>query len=163
MKLLCDWVAFWEEKGEFSEKEQYMKLICEIGVKDFADLITNTCVQYLGLDREKIEWMACGERCPTDMFMQDVFRAEEFGKSDNKRMVVLRGNKNSDFIREFHHQMRLNFPRESKLFLLWPVLWLITLFRFLDNNRKLRKVSTMEILREVKRRSRMMEELKLFK
>lgn len=163
LKLLCDWVAFWEEKGEFSEKEQYMKLICEIGVKDFADLITNTCVQYLGLDREKIEWMACRERCPTDMFMQDVFRAEEFGKSDNKRMVVLRGNKKRDFIREFHHQMCLNFPRESKVFLMWPVLWLITLFRFLDNNRKLRKVSTMEILREVKRRSRMMEELKLFK
>ena len=63
---------------------------------------------------------------------------------------------------EFHHQMHLNFPRADKCFLLFPVLWVVTLVRFLRNNRRVREVSLAQVLRTADRRSRQMELLGLF-
>ena len=38
--------------------------------------------------------------------MDEILTAEEFGKSANDRMVVMRGNSPADYMREFHHQMQ---------------------------------------------------------
>lgn len=76
-------------------------------------------------------------------------------------MVMMRGTGLLDYIREFHHQMHLNFPKAGKCFLVWPVLWVITLVKFLYNNRKVRNISTKEILKEAKRRSKLMEKIKI--
>ena len=62
-------------------------------------------------------------------FMLDIFEAEEFGKSDRERMLVLRGTRISDYVREFQHQMHLNYPNAGKIWLLWPVLWFNTLVK----------------------------------
>jgi len=43
-----------------------------------------------------------------------------------------------------------------------PVLWTITLVRFLRNNRKIRGVSGRTILRKAAERSRVMEQMKLW-
>ena len=163
IKLLCDWVVFWREKMTPKEQEKYLELVDKAGIKGFSEMITQVCVQYLGLDEKMVAWMDCAPGYSVDVFMLDILEAEEFGKSDVNRMVVMRGTGIFDYIREFHHQMRLNFPKAGKCFLLWPVLWMITLVRFLRNNRKLRKVSTGEILKEAKRRSGLMKQLKLFR
>ena len=94
--------------------------------------------------------------------MKEILEAEEFGKSSKDRMVALRGSSLTDYVREFHHQMHLNFPKAGKCFLLWPALWVITLERFLRNNRKLRRVSTLDVMRKAGERGRIMRELKLF-
>ena len=78
-------------------------------------------------------------------------------------MVVLRDRGLRGYIREFHHQMRLNFPRAGKCFLLFPALWLATLVRFLRNNWKVREVSLKQVLKTADRRSHQMELLGLFK
>ena len=78
-------------------------------------------------------------------------------------MVVLRGSGLKGYLREFHHQMHLNFPRAGKCFPLFPALWLVTLARFLRNNRKVRDVSLMQVLETADRRSRQMELLDLFR
>lgn len=95
-------------------------------------------------------------------FFHEILEAEEFGKSAGNRMVTLRGVRFRDFCREFHHQMCLNFPKASKCFLIWPVLWCITLVRFLRNNKKIRNQSTWSILKKARNRSREMEQLHLF-
>lgn len=71
-------------------------------------------------------------------FMKEVFEAEEFGHSDTDRMVVLRGTKLTDYIREFHHQMKLTYPKASRCIVLYPALWVMTLCGFLYRNRKVR-------------------------
>ncbi len=162
LKLLCDWVVFWKEEVTEEQKEKYLKLVDESGIKNFSDIVTLTCVRYLGLEEESIFWMKCSADLPVDDFLREIMEAEEFGKSHENRMVMLRGTGLGDFVREFHHQMHLNFPKAGKCFLLWPVLWTVTLVRFIKNNKRYRNVSTGEILRTAKKRSRLMENMNLF-
>lgn len=162
LKLLCDWVVFWNQDTEDSDKVIFLKLIEESGLKGFSDLITLICVKYLGLSEALITWMNCATNYPIEEFMREILDAEEFGKSGVERMVVMRGTGVWDLIIEFHHQMCLNFPKLSKCPLFWPILWVITLVRFLYNNKKVRRTSTGEILKEARRRSELIKTLKIF-
>lgn len=163
LRLLCDWVVFWQKVPSEAEKRKYLELVEKTGIKGFSDIITQVCVLFLGVDEALVEWMDYSDEYSVEEFMRETLDAEEFGKSDKSRMVVMRGTGVFDYIREFHHQMHLNFPRAGRCFIAWPVLWGITLVRFVRNNRKLRKTSTGDILREATRRSRLMKEIRLFK
>ncbi len=162
LKLLCDWVVFWNQDTDDSDKSVFLKLVEESGIKGFSDLITMICVRYLGLSEGAITWMNCDTNYPIEEFMREILDAEEFGKSGVERMVVMRGTGLWDLVIEFHHQMCLNFPKLSKCPLFWPVLWLITLVRFLYNNKKVRSTSAGEILKEARRRSELIKTLKIF-
>lgn len=162
LKLLCDWVVFWQYPVEENEKSTYLRLLEESRVKGFSDLVTQVCVKYLGMPKENVQWMNCMTEYPCEEFINEVIEAGEFGKSEVERMVVLQGTGLMDFFKEFHHQMYLNYPKVGKCFLLWPVLWIMTLLRFLRNNKKVRNTSTGAIIKEAKRRSGLMKQLKLF-
>ena len=161
LKLLCDWVVFWNRDVEEAQRTRYLQLVSDVGLKGFSDMITAACCEYLGLERDRVAWMGI-ETHSVELFMKEILEAEEFGKSSKDRMVALRGSSLTDYVREFHHQMHLNFPKAGKCFLLWPALWVITLERFLRNNRKLRRVSTLDVMRKAGERGRIMRELKLF-
>lgn len=169
LKLFCDWVVFWRQNVSDSEREMFLKLVTESGLKVFAKFVTTACVGYLGLPFENVSFMFDKEISPEDArklsesMMLEVVEAEEFGKSSADRMVMIRGMGILAYVREFHHQMHLNFPNRGRNFVLWPVLWTYTLVRFIKNNRKLRKVSGSTILRKAKQRSRLTKQLKLFK
>ncbi len=166
LKLLCDWVAFWNREYSRSTEERYIELVSECGIKGFSDIVTLACVRFLGLKPERVQFMLKGDVCVSsedvEAFIREVFDAEEFGKSEKSRMVALRGTKLSDFAREFHHQTCLNFPKASKAVVILPGLWAITLWRFLRNNRRIRRVSTYSILKNARSRSKLIKKLKLF-
>lgn len=165
LKLLCDWVCFWNRPVEEKELRLYLKLVKESGLEGFSKMITSVCAIYLGLERQCELCGHIGLMGEADAvgFMEDLLEAEEFGKSAKDRMVALRGTSLIDYIREFHHEMNLNFPKAGKVFLFWPVLWCITLFRFLVNNRRIRGVTAAEILKKAGKRSKRMKQLELFK
>lgn len=163
VKLLCDWVMFWSCPVEQEELSLYLRLVAESGLKGFSDIITAVCVRYLGLPDHCLQQL--GSRMVKEdcrRFIRDILEAEEFGKSQANRMVVLRGTGLADYIREFHHQMNLAFPRAGRFFLCWPILWSITLYRFLRNNRRVRGVSEGEIFRKAGERSKLMRQIHLF-
>lgn len=169
LKLLCDWVAFWRRDIGEKDCEAFLALVRKSGLYGFAKAVTAACVAYLGLRAEAVRFLF-GEALTRENaikfgrgIMREVMEAEEFGKSSNDRMVMVRGKGIWGFVREFHHQMCLNYPKGGKVFLLWPALWIATLARFMNNNRKLRKISSGAILKKAKERSRLMSELKLFK
>ncbi len=163
LKLLCDWVVFWQEDTSKEEQDLYLQLIEWAGIIEFSEVVTQVCVRYLGLEKEHICWMMCNEDYPVEEFLLEILTAEEFGKSHVHRMVMLRGTKVGDYIREFHHQMQLNYPKAGKCMLIWPLLWVFTLFRFVRNNARFKRGSTSSILKEAKRRSRLMNKLKIFR
>lgn len=167
LKLLCDWVVFWNRAYDTVTEKLYLKLIEECGIKGFSDIVTMACVRFLGLKYENVRFMLEDNIGPqesdVDKFIRDVLDAEEFGKSGKDRMVALRGTNICDYIREFHHQTCLNFPTAHRIFVLLPGLWVITLLRFLRNNRKLRHVSTRSILMNAHNRGELIANLKLFK
>lgn len=161
LKLLCDWVVFWNQKVSEPEKQLYLELVEACGVKRFSDQITRLCVDYLGLGAEQVAFMDIDVE-NAEAFLRETLEAEEFGKSAKDRMVALRSGKLKDYVREFHHQMRLNYPKAGKCFLLWPFLWVATLVRFLYNNKKLKRPSTKAILKKAGERGRVIENLQLF-
>lgn len=163
LKLLCDWVVFWNRETTEEEHKKYLSLVEESGVRGFSDMVTLFCCAYLGLDRRKVEWMQIIGDYDVKGFLKEILEAEEFGKSASDRMVIMRGDGVEDYVREFHHQMCLNFPRGSRFIPLWPALWVVTLVRFLVNNRKIRKVSARSILKKAGQRSRVMEQIGLWK
>lgn len=162
LKLLCDWVVFWNGKVPPEEQKKFLTLVSESGLKGFADMVTAVCVRYLGLNGNRVTWMDIPGEQDIQEFMQEVLEAEEFGKSGKDRMVAMRGNSPVDYIREFHHQMHLNFPKAGRIVLVWPILWVITLVRFLRNNKKLRKVSGWSIIRKAGQRSKVIKRMHLF-
>lgn len=169
VKMLCDWVVLWNRGLSEEERGQYLELVETSRVKGFSDAITRVCVRYLGLKRDNVLWMGLydGKKtrdeldADTEEFAADLFEAGEFGKVKG-RMVALRGNGPFDYIREFHHQMHINFPKAGKCFLLWPVLWVITLVRFLRNNKKVRDVSSRELFENAKKRGKLVKKLHIF-
>lgn len=164
LKNLCDWVVFWNRDVEEPEKEVFVKMVKESGTEGFVELLTAACVRYLGLKRERAGFLLKRQIPEEELeeFMKEIFEAGEFGKSENNRMVVMRGTGIRAYVREFHHQMRLNYPKAGKIFLLWPVLWVKTLYRFVRNNHTVRGVSGREILKKAARRSELVERMRLF-
>lgn len=165
LKLLCDWVLFWNRSVAEEEVQLYLKLVQESGISGFSRMVTSLCVLYLGLDGHCDlcrDMPALMEEADVVGFVEDILEAEEFGKSDKDRMVALRGTSPMDYIREFHHAMHLNFPKAGKVFLFWPALWGVTLFRFLRNNRRVRGVTTAKIIKKAGARSGRMKQLRLF-
>ena len=166
VKLLCDWVVFWESPLSEEEKKIFLRLAQESGIFGFAVMMTRVCVKYLGLREKQVEFLMQAEPkdvCDlTEELMAEIFEAEEFGHSSKDRMVVLRGTGLMDYAREFHHQMKLNYPKAGKIMVLYPVLWIMTLCGFLYRNRTLRKVSGRQILKKAKKRSQLTEQMRLF-
>ncbi len=163
LKLLCDWTVFWNRDPAGEDRRKYLSLVRESGLKGFSDMVTLFCCAYLGLPRERVEWMEISGEYDVEGFLREILEAEEFGRSAAERMVTLRGNSPAAYAREFHHQMHLNFPKAGRYPPLWPGLWVATLVRFLRNNRRIRQVSAGTILKKAGQRSRIMEQIQLWK
>lgn len=167
LKYLCDWAVFWNRELAEPVRVEFLRLIKESGTEGFVQMLTAACVKYLGLPEKRAAFLGIHAKWLSDEavgeFMQEVFRAGEFGHAEADRMVAMQGTGIGAFAREFHHQMRLNYPKAAKAILAWPALWILTLARFLRNNRTVRGVSAWEILRKARRRSALVKRMGLFK
>lgn len=165
LKLLCDWVVFWDRKMSADQQEELLLMLRKSGILGFAQMITAVCIQYLGMSAENTEFLMKGTNLPVrirEEFMKEILEAEEFGKSSKERMVIPRGSSPAAFLREFHHQTMLTYPKEKKYVILWPVLWVKMLFGFWYRNRKIRQVSGFSILKKAGERGALARHLHLF-
>ncbi len=165
LKLLCDWVVFWERKMSEQGKRELLFMLKESGIYGFAQMITAVCVQYLGMSAQNTDFLMEGAKLTeriTESFMREILEAEEFGKSSKDRMVIPRGSSPGAFLREFHHQTMLTYPKEKQYVILWPVLWVKMLFGFWYRNRKIRRVSGISILKKAGERGALAKHLHLF-
>lgn len=162
LKLLCDWVVFWNRDEVQGAVPEFQELAGNCHIREFADTITMVCKEFLGL-RQDLPMGGSRDRKLAEEFLQDVFAAEEFGKADKDRMVIVQENSLWAYIKEFHYQMKINHPRTSPYVILWPALWVITLVVFLRNNRKLNRGRARDILRNAGDRSRLLQQIGLDK
>ncbi len=165
IKLLCDWTVFWNRDVPENEKEEFWRLSKESGISGFIKAITGACVLYMGLDAKNMSFIMREDEIDekgAEELMGDIFEAEEFGRSSADRMVAVRDGSVLAYAREFHHQMKLTYPKASKIVVAWPALWAMTLAGFLYRNKKIRKVSSASVLKNAAKRSRLTEKMKLF-
>ena len=166
LRLLCDWVTFWEHGCSREETLTFLRLVRESRVEGFAIAITAVCVQYLGLASERVSfWKTQIQELPPEQveaLLDEITDAGEFGAFDHSRMVTLRGNHLVDYVREFHHQTMLTYPKAGRFPILFPLLWICMLCGFLYRNHTLRGVSSVQVLKNAGKRSKLVEKMKLF-
>ena len=161
LRNLCDWGVLWENCEDVNVRKAFWKMVCESGTTEFTKAITAICIKYLGLDQKR---SPVPEKCHIDQqlvddLLRDILDAGEFGYSESERMVGMDGNSLMAYVREFHHQMHINFPNTGKIIFFWPVLWLATLIRFLKNNRKLNRAPISEIMKKAGKRGQLVSHL----
>ena len=165
LKLLADWTFMWNAPHAEEEINTYRKLINQTGITGFSDMVTTVCVTYLGLNKEKGNQILFNHDISEKNminFLNDIFEAGDFGRSQNNRMLILKDTGFKTLVKEFHHQMTRNYPKSSKLIITWPALWISTLVIFLKNNKKLRNTNTRKIIVKAKERSTLLKDMKLF-
>ena len=161
LRNLCDWVVLWENCDEEKARRDFWEMSCESGTAEFAKAITAICVRYLGLNPKKSPVPAehPAEQDVTDALLRDILDAGEFGYSEAERMVGMEGNSLAAYVREFHHQMHINFPKAGRIAVFWPVLWVATLVRFLRNNKKLNRAPISAIMKKAGERGTLVKRL----
>lgn len=157
LRNLCDWVVLWENCEDVNVRKTFWKMVCESGTTEFTKAITAICIKYLGLDQKRspVPEKYRIDQVVADDLLRDILDAGEFGYSEAERMVGMDGDSLMAYIREFHHQMHINFPNAGKIIFFWPVLWLATLVRFLKNNKKLNRAPISAIMKKAGRRGQL--------
>ncbi|MBR1477203.1 MAG: nucleotidyltransferase family protein [Lachnospiraceae bacterium] len=175
LKLLCDWVVFWNRKVEDGEVQKFLEDVKNCGYEKFLAVLTGVCIRYLGLgvdgtgsltESGNYIYYSGGVFCERlsseteDEFMREIIEGGKHKKSGTERMVALKGDGILDYIREFHHQTILSFPKAGRTIIALPVLYVIVLYRFLRNNRTVRGgQSALGILKSAGERSRLARKL----
>ena len=165
LKLFCDWTVFWQKYGHEVDINQFQSWIRELHIENFLYAVTAVCVRYLGLPEECCPWMADWQTDEEllEALLQDVFVGGEHGKHDSARMIITtRKPSLKTYLLELHRQMKRRFRKLGDIWLLWPILWLLTGFFFVYNNIALRNVSTKKILESNKERSKLVQKLDVF-
>lgn len=165
LKLLCDWTLFLEQYTKEIDKEQFFAKLSHLGLTGFCSMITKMCERFLALETgcasdfiyEPIEEEKLQE------FLAEILNAGECGAADQNRMALVLGDGLLGAFRELHRHMKRRFHRLSKIWLLWPVLWLITGVCFVWNNHFVRKVDTRAVLDTAQERKKLADTMHLFK
>lgn len=165
IKLLSDWVVFWNREWGEPVKKEFCQHIKSCRLTGFVSAVNSICIRYLGLERDKVMFMTKKELSPEacEKMIEDILEAQEFGRSSEDRLVIMSQTGITGYIKEFHHQMKLNNPEHSGNILCWPYLWVKTLIVFVNNNKKIRKTSTLSVLKNVNKRSKLMTDIEIFK
>ena len=161
LRNLCDLVVLWENCEDKNAREAFRKTVGDGEMAEFAKAVISICVEYLGLTPEKSPFSReeLTDRNLTDELVRDILDAGEFGYSEHERMVGMDGASLEAYIKEFHHQMHINFPKAGRVILFWPVLWVATLLRFLKNNRKFNRAPVFKIIKKAGNRGKLVKRL----
>ena len=89
LKLLCDWVVFWEKGYGSGVEERFFSMAEECRVMGFARLVTAVCVKYLGLSGEKVPLLLCRFDWEAEAANLEAFLTESSG-SGGVRQVKCR-------------------------------------------------------------------------
>ena len=171
IKLLCDYVAALNGNSEEDTVSQYRGYIDMLGLNTFVLRMSDICVAYLGLS-EPVYKQLTGKSANTELILNDhtvdellneIFDTGLFGSDNSSRIVALNENGIIGLIKEFHHQTKENFPKASKCPLTWPGLWIATFVIFVRNNKKIRGIGMLDVIREADRRGQIIGKINLFK
>ncbi len=171
IKLLCDYVAALNGNSEEDTVSQYRGYIDMLGLNTFVLRMSDICVAYLGLS-EPVYKQLTGKSANTELILNDhtvdellneIFDTGLFGSDNSSRIVALNENGIIGLIKEFHHQTKENFPKASKCPLTWPGLWIATFVIFVRNNKKIRGIGMLDVIREADRRGQIIGKMNLWK
>lgn len=166
IRLLCDWTIFLKKHKMEINSAKLIKQLSQIHADHFCYLVTGACIKYLGLTIKDCPWMdgQMPNSILIEQFLQDLFQGGEFGRSDTSRIFLTTERPSiSSYLLEIHKSMKKRYQRSGHIFLLWPFLWIMTLYWYFYNNINTRNTNTRNILKTNRERYEMYKYLNLFK
>lgn len=139
LKQLCDWMMF-AASVSVEEWTDILPLLQQTGLKKYAQIMTKTCVLYLGMPLGNCAWCAMAEDEICHLAIEDIFRsgnitARKSAQGFSSMFLEDVGHFSSPFrgeLRKFHLLLyRLNqytmkkYSHQSRIIPLRPVLWLV--------------------------------------
>lgn len=88
LRQLCDWAAF-VHGTDHKHWEKTIPLLKSCGLFQYARVVTNVCMTYLGLDCDDLSWANTVNTQLAEALMQDVFRRGNCGRADNQNVGSL--------------------------------------------------------------------------
>ena len=163
-KFICDWAMLFSNPLPQEEEKHLHQWIKDAKMRNFAEAVSLLAVRYFNLDKHHVEFLIDGAVSEETLneFTEQIFETGEFGTKEKNRLYAPGKDSIKDLFLLFHLQMQKNFEKASKIVLIWPVLWIVTLCKFIYNNKKLRGVSTVAVLKDAKKRGKKAEKMDLF-
>lgn len=176
IKSLCDLAVFFSSKsGNTKESiECYRKLVDESGIKGFSDYCISLAYKYLGLDEKTADMLIFDAKISgvssfiknnseeLEDFLDDILESGCFGELEQGRLVNMGDSGISGLVKQVHYRMKENFPKVSRIVLLWPILWMSTIIVFIRNNKRVRGQKTVDYIKNAKKRSKIVKKMNLF-
>lgn len=164
IRLLCDFTFFLNaHKSEIDFKQLYT-WCCDSHISHLYEIILVCCRLYLGL-HDDIAPDIHSDKFDCDIFMQCILAEQDMGTITSSTLVRSGSYKKLNllsYFKEFHLQMKIRFPKLKRCYILWPVLWGITLFYFIKNTYCLRRTSLRETFRTFKEHHTRTEQIRIF-
>lgn len=171
LRHLCDWAVFLDSIGEAKFLEMFEKTFKDIGLWQFAKIMTFICTEYLGL--KSMDWAQDADRKLADYILIDIIIGGNFGQKNIDRsheslLISSENQKENSMFRQFFASLNVvvckNWKAARKHKILLPFGWLFFgtryIFRSLLGKRP--KIRPQKVAKNASERMDIYSELKLF-
>ena len=138
LRQLCDWAVF-----VASEETHFVSDVCPVlkqcGLLEFAEIATETCVEYLGLNRDYCTWCGAVDKETCALFIDSVFHGGNMGSASTDTMGSLftdeksMGDNSSPITalaRKLNGIIYKSFPFVERAKILLPLFWVYLPIRY---------------------------------
>lgn len=131
LRHICDWAVFVNYLGEEKFREMFEEDLKEIGLWQFARIITALCTEYIGLP--KMEFAEDVDKSLLDSMINDIIEGGNFGKKDKERYhsSMISSDKNESdlsvgksFFKTLNRRTNYRMPITEKVPILLPIGWI---------------------------------------
>lgn len=174
LRHLCDWAVF---VGKFSDDEfsnMFEAKLKTIGMWKFAQIMTQLCITYLGMQTKG--WCGFSEPDYLETLMSDIFKGGNFGVKDSNRInqakLITNAHRGSvdetgllkQFVWTMNEKAEIAMPIVRKVPILLPVGWMFAGGRHLVRigSGKRPKIHVNDMVRGAAERRELYKELRLF-
>ncbi|MBO5321644.1 MAG: nucleotidyltransferase family protein [Clostridia bacterium] len=173
LRHLCDWAVFINSVSEAEMTETFEGPLKEMGLWEFARILTAVCVEYLGC--EKKVWVENVEKSLLENVFSDIFSGGNFGTKDADRYTQIkyiadrkdgsvdRKNPILQVFKTLTEKTRreVKFVKEHPVLLPFGVVYTSAKYLFLVATKK-RKADSIKTINDAKHRKDIYSEFKLF-
>lgn len=174
LRHLCDWAVFVKDFSDDEFCSVFEEKLREIGLWDFAKLITRICT--LTLNCPEKSWAGESDKELEEGIVKDMFKGGNFGQKSSSRthesLLISNASKGGieekstvgQFIESVNDIVYAKWPASKKFKLLLPLGWLFYLGRYVIRSifGKRPKIEPKKIAAEATQRKKLYEKLNLF-
>lgn len=164
IRLLCDFTFYLNTHAEEVDFQKIHRWCEQSRITHLYEIILECCRIYLGLSPSVEPDIQYSEK-DCEIFITHVLDDNDMGSSDSTTLVGSSSYKKVTlltYFKEGHLQMHVRFPKLGKCPLLWPALWLITLFFFLKNTYCQRNTTLKDTLQSFKQTNQRSKLVRIF-